>query len=298
MAIADPVVNCDRPAPGETTDLSNPLRVDAPIGARFVLLRVVLVINRRLGICGVSGFRRQPSRPGVVSLRCLLAGRRSASPLHRFIERTARGRVHWCPLRSFCAVRGGRGRQSWSMRVCLAVFINRATRASPLHRFIEPTARGRAHWCPFRSSAGRPRHKSAVGDLRCLGVSAVNRHGGGFFEVFTCRATQCVAPTQIYRTHCGWTRPLVTRCVPFVLSGVVAVDNRGRRWFAWRCLRTGRRVRRPYTDRPLSAPVWPTGAFHEGRSRSSLPIIGVNLRNLRFGVRGVGVVAFDMIAQP
>ena len=35
---------------------------------------------------------------------------------------------------------GGRGRQSWSTVVHLAVFTNRATQASPLHRFIEPTA--------------------------------------------------------------------------------------------------------------------------------------------------------------
>ncbi len=123
-----------------------------PIGTRFVLLRVVLVINRRLGICGVSGFP-----PSTVTA------------------------------------------------------------------------------------------------------------GGGFFEVFTCRATQCVAPTQIYRTHCGWTRPLVTRCVPFVLSGVVAVDIRGRRWFTWRCLPTGRRVRRlprsmSSTGSTLpSAPAWVAG---------------------------------------
>ena len=54
------------------------------------------------------------------------------------------------------------------------------------HGFIEPTARGRVHWYPFRFSAGA--------------------------------------------------------------SGVVAVDIRGRRWFTWRCLRHGRRMRRPYTD--------------------------------------------------
>ena len=135
-----------------------------PIGTRFVLLRVVLVINRRLGICGVSGFP-----PSTVTA------------------------------------------------------------------------------------------------------------GGGFFEVFTCRATQCVAPTQIYRTHCGWTRPLVTRCVPFVLSGVVAVDNRGRWGFTWRCLRPGRRVRRPprsmsSTGSTLpSAPAWVAGIAGGHKNRGCWP---------------------------
>ena len=43
--------------------------------------------------------------------------------------------------------------------------------------------------------------------------------------------------------------------------GVVAVDVRGRRAFTWRSLPTGRRVRRPYTDRPLSARSGLPGRF-------------------------------------
>ncbi len=38
----------------------------------------------------------------------------------------------------------------------------------------------------------------------------------------------------------------------FPVFGVFAVNNRGRWLFTWRCLRTGRRMRRPYTD--LSTP--------------------------------------------
>ena len=35
-----------------------------------------------------------------------------------------------------------------------------------------------------------------------------------------------------------------------------------------------------------TGPVWRAGAFHGGRSRSPLRMIGVNLRILRFGVGG------------
>ena len=79
--------------PRPYTDLSNPPRLDAPIGTRFIPLRrdVIFVIcddlqNLRLGIPSVPGFplsrdfRRQPSRPVTVPLRCLLAGRGMPRP--------------------------------------------------------------------------------------------------------------------------------------------------------------------------------------------------------------------------
>ena len=53
--------------------------------------------------------------------------------------------------------------------------------------------------------------------------------------------------------------------------GVVAVDIRGRWWFPWRCLRKGRRVRRPYTDlsnpRCLDASHWYPFRSSAGRHR-------------------------------
>ena len=110
--------------------------------------------------------------------------------------------------------------------------------------------------------------KSAVRYSPCPGYSrstivADGRSPGGLYEP----GDACVAPTQIYRTHRAWTLPIGTRFVP--LRGVIviiwanlrfgippcrvfAVNNRGRRSFTWRCLHTGRRMRRPYTD--LSTP--------------------------------------------
>ena len=139
------------------TDLSNPPRLDAPIGTRFVPLQGVVII--------------------CANLRILRFG------------------ISW--------VRGGRGRQSWSMGVHLAVLTQRATHASPLHRFIESTAPGRSHWYPFRSSAGR-RHNlrksenCAVWRSRCRGgrgrqSGSMGVHLGGVYEP----GDACVAPTQI-----------------------------------------------------------------------------------------------------
>ena len=55
------------------------------------------------------------------------------------------------------------------------------------------------------------------------------------------------------------------------VSGVVAVDIRGRWWFPWRCLRKGRRVRRPYTDLSnppcLDASHWHPFRSSPGRHR-------------------------------
>ncbi len=102
-------------------------------------------------------------------------------------------------------VRNGRGQQSRSIIVHLEVFTNRATHASPLHRYAptRPGQRARpfhGHRCvrlrnhDWRSSAEICR-------------SAFPCSGGGrgqqsrsivvHLEVFTNRATQCVAPTQI-----------------------------------------------------------------------------------------------------
>ena len=149
----------------------------------------------------------------------------------------------------------------------LEVFTNRATRASPLHRFIEPTAPGRFPLYPFRSSAGR-RH-SVPSAVRMFAVSGwsrstfgvANRQSGGLYIL----GDACVAPTQIYRTHRAWTLSIGTRFVPlrgrhnlrpsavryFPVSGVFAVDNRGRRIAQPGGLyEPGRRMRRPDRRRP------------------------------------------------
>ncbi len=75
--------------------------------------------------------------------------------------------------------------------VPLELFTNRARHASPLHRFIEPTAPGMLRRRPLRFSAGRRRHHRD-GSRNCS-VGAVCKPG-----------EECLAPTQIYRTHRAW----------------------------------------------------------------------------------------------
>ena len=169
----------------------------------------------------VSGIRGQHSGSMGVHLEVFTQRATQASPRHRFIEPTAPGRSHWYPFRSSAGrrhnlrksaksavrdspVSGIRGQHSGSMVVCLEVFTQRATQASPLHRFIEPTAPGRSHWYPFRSSAGRHRHnlrKSANSAVRCSRCPGWSRSTfvvdggspGGVYEP----GDACVAPTQI-----------------------------------------------------------------------------------------------------
>ena len=90
--------------------------------------------------------------------------------------------------------------------VPLELFTNRARHASPLHRFIEPTAPGMLGRRPLRSSAGRRRHHRD-GSRNCS-VGAVYKPGEA-----------CLAPTQIYRTHHTW------EC----LVGVLLRSSAGRR---------------------------------------------------------------------
>ena len=86
--------------PRPYTDLSNPPRLDAPIGTRFIPLRrdVIFVIcddlqNLRLGIPSVPGFSPSTITPGDGSFEVFTCRARHASPLHRFIEPTAPGRA-------------------------------------------------------------------------------------------------------------------------------------------------------------------------------------------------------------
>ena len=116
---------------------------------------------------------------------------------------------------------------------------------------------------------------------------------GGLYEP----GDACVAPTQIYRTHRAWTLSIGTRFVPlrgiviicaiygsvFPVSGVFAVDHRGRWSFTWRSLPTGRRMRRPYTD--LSNPSR-VDASHWYPFRSSAGGHRHNRRHLRFSGEG------------
>ena len=105
-------------------------------------------------------------------------------------------------------VRGIPSQQSRSTVVHLEVFTSRATHASPLHGFIDPTARGMHPSAPVSFLR---RGDSGEGDSHHLGSH-----------------------------HLG------------AVSGAFPVNNRGRRWFIWRSLRAGRRMRRPDTD--LSTP--------------------------------------------
>ena len=184
---------------------------------------------------GVRGGGGRHSWSTVVHLEVFTTRATHASPLHGFIERTARGRSHCYPLRFSAGASGVvavdiRG-QWWFTWRCLR---HGRRSASPLHGFIERTARGRSHWCPFRSFCA----------VRGWWRSTFVVDGG--------------SPGGVYDTGDAVRRPYTdlsnaphggasigTRCVPFVLSGVVAVDIRGQWWFTWRCLRHGRRSASP-----------------------------------------------------
>ena len=97
--------------------------------------------------------------------------------------------------------------------VPLELFTNRARHASPLHRFIEPTAPGMLRRRPLRSSAGRRRHHRD-GSRNCS-VGAVYKPG-----------EECLAPTKIYRTH-RTLECLVGTCCVF-LRDVVGIIVTGR----------------------------------------------------------------------
>ena len=89
--------------------------------------------------------------------------------------------------------------------------------ASPLHGFIERTARGASigtRFVPFVLS----------------GVAAVDIRGRWWF-IWRCFHADagCVAPTRIYRTHRAGARPIGTRCVPPWASW--SRSTRGRWWF-------------------------------------------------------------------
>ena len=211
-----------------------------------------------------------------------------------------------------------------------AVFTTRATHASPLHRYAptRPVGRGGAlhggRFIGLRDGDMRKgdslvlNHRSRS-PLRIIGANlrfGVRVVGGGRGRQSWSRVglpggvyepgDACVAPTQIYRRHRAWgcrrRRPFRSSAGPSTVIGanlrhlrfgvrgvgVVAVDDRGRRWFTWRCLRTGRRVRRPYTD--LSTPPRLECRRRRPFRSSAGPstVIGANLRHLRFGVRGFG----------
>ena len=148
------------------------------------------------------------------------------------------------------------GRHSRSTVVHLEVFTNRATHASPLHRFIGPYPPGLAY-------RGVPIGTRFV-PLR--GVVII-----GASSVEFCGSVIPLGP--------GWSRSTI---------GVDGGSCGG-------LDASGRRRRRPYTDLSnATAPGrshWYPVSFLCGASST---IIGANLRILRFGVRGVGVVAVDI----
>ena len=138
-------------------DLSNPPRLDAPIGTRFVPLRGVIVI-----ICAnlrILRFRIPPCRVFAVNIRgrrwftwrCLPTGRRRRRPytdLSNPPRLDAPIGTRFVPLRGVVIIRANlrilrfrippcpavAGQHSWSTVVHLAVFTQRATQASPLPR--------------------------------------------------------------------------------------------------------------------------------------------------------------------
>ena len=187
-------------------------------------------------------------------------------------------------------VGGGRGRRSGSRIANLEVSTSWATHASPLHRSIDATAPGMPTSAPVPFLCGpidRNRRKSAPSSVRCSrcrGAVAVDDRGRRWFTWRCLRTgrrrrrpyTDLSTPRRL---GCRRRRPFRSSAGPSTViganlrhlrfgvrvSGVVAVDDRGRRWFTWRCLRTGRRMRRPYTDMPPTRPVGQAGVFHGGR---------------------------------
>ena len=210
--------------PRPYTDLSNPPRLGCLVGVRCVFLRgVVGIIVTGRGIVPLELFTNrarhasplhrfiEPTAPwNASSASCCVSLRgvvgiivtgRGIVPLELFtnraeaclaptqIYRTRPWNASSAPVAFFCRDVGiivtGRG------IVPLELFTNRARHASPLHRFIEPTAPGMPRRRPLRFSAGRRRHHRD-GSRNCS-VGAVYKPGEA-----------CLAPTQIYRTHRAW----------------------------------------------------------------------------------------------
>ena len=82
---------------------------------------------------------------------------------------------------------------------------------------------------------------------------------------------------------------LLSAIICVTCGSIFAINNRGRWSFTWRSLRSGRGMPRPYTDMPPTGPPPTVCVGVSGRrSRSPLCIVGVNLRNLRFGSLSLG----------
>ena len=118
---------------------------------------------------------------------------------------------------------------------------------------------------------------STVQDSRST-IAVGNRQPGGLYNL----GEACLAPTQIcprrerYGVRGRFRAPFpfapvhsrrksAQSAVRFPVSGAVAVDNRGRRSFTWRSLRSGRGMPRPYTD------MLPTGPRYGVRGRFRAP---------------------------
>ena len=190
------------------------------------------------------------------------------------------------------------GQQSRSIIANLEVFTTWATQASPLHRYA-PTG-------PVRRALGRSmgavsfvlrdlddRRSSAriCGSVFPVsGVFTVNNRGRW---AFTWRSLPTGRRRRRPYTDLSTPRRLgCPRRRPFRSSagrhrhnlrhlrfdgrgvGVVGVNIRGRWWFPWRCLPTGRRRRRPYTDLStpprLDASHWYPFRSSAGRHRHNL----------------------------
>ena len=116
-----------------------------------------------------------PHRGCLVGARCVFLQGVVGITYGDHLRKSASSAVRDSPLLS-----DGRSQQSGSVVVNLEVLTNRARHASPLHRFIEPTA------------PGMPRRHHRDGSRNCS-VGAVYKPGEA-----------CLAPTQIYRTHRAW----------------------------------------------------------------------------------------------
>ena len=137
-------------------------------------------------------------------------------------------------------------------------------------------------WGSFPFAPAHDRRKSAKSAVWCSWCRGGSRStivvDGGSSGGVDAKGDACVAPTQIgpYRPGMAyWGAPWGRSRSPLRMIGanrrilrfggrgvgVVTVDNRGRWAFTWRCLRTGRRMRRPYTDRPLQARYGLLGRF-------------------------------------
>ena len=146
-------------------------------------------------------------------------------------------------------VRGIPSQQSGSMVVHLEVFTSWATRASPLHRFIDPTARGMRPSAPVSFLR---RGDSGEGDSHHLDEESCD--GGQTGGIPNLQILQQITDPLAARRgdREGDSHHLGSHHLGAV-SGAFPVNNRGRWWFIWRSLRAGRRVRRPDTD--LSTPT-------------------------------------------